>query len=103
MTKKIKINVTARDIISGKRGQCSECPIAIAASRKLKTRMTVGVAGMQPMAFSWPTIKLETCAISFVREFDKGQDVKPFQFTIEIKDFKGFEKKREIFKLVIGA
>jgi hypothetical protein len=81
--KTVEINVTDEDIKNGERADCELCPIACAARRAgidyALVNTTYILVG--PMAVR---IALPTEAQAFVIEFDSGQPVQPFTFTIQI-------------------
>ena len=101
---KLKISVTARDIVLGARHNSVFCPIARAAGRALRTAdpknfmATVGpgslffsvhstVNGKTAYKLGWAP--LPTKAKSFVAKFDKGcKTLKPFSFTVDITELK---------------
>lgn len=88
----ILIEVTEEDIRSGIRYDAWYCPIGIALSRILKTK--IGVA-----KFYWDVdrggdvrenYRLTEEAVQFVKDFDAGFDVSPFSFIQEASGFKPF-------------
>ena len=82
----VTINVTQRDIDRGRDCHCTECPIALAAKRKFRSRSVevfddfIRIGG----DFGY---KLPVEARIFVSAFDfdrKSPNVKPFRFTLEV-------------------
>jgi len=80
VTKEIRISVTAEDINNGVRKDCTACPIALAMVR----------AGLfhpmaRPRTLRWglnKPVPTPNVAADFMDEFDHGQSVEPFEFTI---------------------
>lgn len=81
----MKINVTKLDIIRGKKGSCSRCPIAIAVGRAFHEEK-VAVDGLR--VYIYKNIKsdvytLPAEAVEFIFRFDAGdKGLKPFSFEI---------------------
>jgi hypothetical protein len=86
---RFKIQVTNEDIRKGRRGTICHCPIARAVKREL------GAAGREVRVF--PTLlrfqnrrlgQFDICmpseAKAFVKDFDGGEQVQPFEFDIKI-------------------
>lgn len=77
----LTIDVTAEDIAAGKRSSGCDCPIALAAKRKLGRRDGVGVGSLAINIggdWSW----LPQSARVFIRRFDDCRPVEPFSFEI---------------------
>lgn len=78
-----KIEVTWVDIADGETESPGSCPIAIAAKRATKE-------GCNPMVGSFEiylgvaSLLLPPEARAFVRSFDRGDDVKPIAFELDI-------------------
>lgn len=94
-TNKIKVNVTAEDIKKGVRGSDICCPIALALNREVKstpeTQISVNygflsVQGTGKLIMHSETLPCE--ARLFIRDFDAGNDVKPFSFSVSLKNLK---------------
>ncbi len=87
MSKKVRINVTQRDIERGIRFTSYTCPIARAARRHPELK---GCAvSPDSLAFDnsgWVWTPLPEKACEFVDSFDGGRPVKPFSFTLELPD-----------------
>jgi hypothetical protein len=91
---KVKVDVTAEDIMQGRRKSLCWCPIALAASRALETHVDVGKATAQvwdPLHEVWgegPRARLPQEAQQFIRDFDlHGQyAVSPLSFELEFMD-----------------
>ena len=83
---KIKIEVKQRHINHGKRGHCSSCPIALAINNTNCFRD----AWISPARFNgwyknvYSSCKLPRSATRFIRRFDTGKEVKPFNFFLEV-------------------
>lgn len=80
----VRVEVTARDIRLGVRGDTCRCPIARALKRA--TRCKEAVSGLW-----WCTVETAEhefradtprVALRFMGAFDDGQPVKPFTFTL---------------------
>lgn len=88
---KIKVNVTQKDIDTGLRDNCKDCPIAKAISRtkfgkehSVDVRkgyisyFKIGVTGLNQHR------NLPEKAYNFILRFDGHGTVKPFKFTMEL-------------------
>ena len=71
-TREYHIKVTQRHIDNGKRGDSMRCPIGLALE-------DAGGAGVM-----FPLESLPEVAQNFVRDFDAGRYVAPFQFIMEV-------------------
>jgi hypothetical protein len=79
----IVVEVTAEDIESGWRGDCSLCPLALAFQRIPGfNRARVSSARVYPRPTE--SIRLPYPAQEFIRAFDAGVSVQPFSFTLEV-------------------
>lgn len=76
----MKVTVTQEDIDNGDRTQ-SRCPIALAISRAYGLK-NIGVGGFSVTGMS-KTRWLPVEAQLFVRDFDNGHPVKPFEFRLQ--------------------
>lgn len=89
-TLKKTINVTARDIKLGERGECRRCPIARAMKRILPRKYQSISAGEFTLR-GYNTLRryLMACtptrAVHFIRMFDAGYEVKPLKFSVIFK------------------
>lgn len=88
-TNKIKINVTKNDIAKGKRGRTNSCPIALACKRVKELSCVKAVGGLglytEITDGSFERVSfLPTRAAKFVMDFDSGNEVKPFSFTVKV-------------------
>lgn len=87
----VNINVTEEDIAKGKRGDCSACPIALAAERALSEKFGDGIVNVCPLFISFTVNDPFTKALSntpyrmreFMWNFDNKQEVAPFSMDIE--------------------
>ena len=86
--KKIKIEVSKEDIEVGERGEPDCCPIAWALSRKNFKETYVDNSSVNfedEKGYSYEYY-LPPKAMDFVKAFDRGEDVFPFEFTLGDKD-----------------
>lgn len=89
----LHINVTEQDIREGCRSEASNCPIALAGNRALREQ---GIDYLylnasphfiaihnddEEAVFSCDSVPID--ARVFMREFDSGEEVDPFEFDIE--------------------
>lgn len=82
----MKISVTKADITKGEPDDCLSCPIALALKRKV-TNVEVDSDNID---FKWKgkkycNIRLPLEAVDFIEQFDCGEQVKPFTFTLLLK------------------
>lgn len=77
----MKVSVTQKDIDKGTVGDCILCPIARALSRAKHRKMRVGMF-VYYEAYSCVDKPLPPEARNFVKRFDKGLKVKPFEFEV---------------------
>ena len=87
MSKKVRINVTQRDIERGIRFTSYTCPIAWAARRHPELKGCL--VAPDSLAFDnsgWVWVPLPEKACGFVDSFDGGRPVQPFSFTLELPD-----------------
>jgi hypothetical protein len=84
--KKVRIYITANDIMLGVRGHGLQCPLARAISRRLGKEIRV-------LTYAWYRLDdytspnpypLPLRATQFVKAFDGGRKVAPFSFTLEV-------------------
>lgn len=87
---KKKIEVTQEDIKNGIRESANTCPIALAVTRAYGGRVLVNSGVIiwdngtgRPQIFSFPENVRQ-----FIINFDKGLQVKPFEFEIEFQQRK---------------
>ena len=88
----LTIDVKQVDIKNGERCSLCECPIALAVKKQLpkKTPYTVFVAdkvdfeAQDSRTLGSHNAKLPKKASSFIRDFDKGYEVKPFAFKLRV-------------------
>lgn len=83
---RIKVQVTAEDIKDGLPHRCSQCPIALAIKRGHNIN-DVQVAPFGHTELLFATVNghsrpLPPGAAQFVRDFDAGRDVSPFEFDL---------------------
>ena len=84
MARKIKVKVTKKDIANGKRSKCTKCPIALAI-RRVQGCSTYMVSSYSIYNRSYEYLcNLPKKAANFVSQFDDGNKVKPFSFTVEL-------------------
>lgn len=87
-TKRVRINITKNDILSGKPGCNKRCPIARAVLRKFKS---VGVND-STISIDRKRYDLLDSAIVFINQYDSSPDsdrkqMKPFSFILHIKEY----------------
>lgn len=82
----IVVPVTALDIEDGQAADCSQCPIALALLRNCGEVSTVYADAIYIKRDCGWSPPLRTCAAveTFIRAFDRGQFVAPFEFTLTI-------------------
>ena len=84
----MKIQVTQQDIDNGLKGLCTHCPVALAFKRVIQGgSVEVGDAAyIFPYNFDGPTvmITLPEFVHKFIRAFDSGNKVEPFEFECEV-------------------
>lgn len=77
----MKIQVTQKHINEGKRGECFNCPIALALLEATGQQWDVSFH----MACSWHyNLNLPEIAQEFIGRFDYEKTVKPFEFELPI-------------------
>lgn len=89
MNKKVRINVTAKDIKLGEAAHAQHCPIARAITRKLKPTYWVSVfTYITIYAASGPEglYRVDNPAAEWMFNFDSGELVKPITFSIELPE-----------------
>lgn len=79
---RVKIDVTARDIRRGRPWRADACPLFLACDRLLRDVETVYFC----VAFqgSEDYVDLPPRAMDWVNDFDLGNPVKPFSFTLNV-------------------
>lgn len=81
----IEINVTEADIKDGKR-KCAElCPVARALEAATGRQWEVTERSAVCWG-NWAKVKLPLKVWNFVKEFDDGYPVRPFNFYVEVPD-----------------
>ncbi len=89
MSRTVTVEVTAEDIAAGERDSCERCPIAIAVQRTGLIRVHADADAI----WGWPddgddteSIGCDTpdIAARFMEDFDTGEPVEPFAFTVEL-------------------
>lgn len=83
------IRVTQEHIARGERQDCEKCPIALAAKDCWPNSGQV-MAELQLELFDYNgqeyyTYALPEVALEFIKNFDKGKEVKPFEFEMPDK------------------
>jgi len=88
--KRVTVNVTARDIANGIRGECRSCPVARAINRLLK-KPYVSIVGFSSVCYHSITNSGNVYgpdapknASSFIHAFDANQNPQPFKFRMSI-------------------
>lgn len=77
----MKISVTQAHIDTGVPIQCSKCPIALAVGDVVVGEVAVGIRSLCIETY-W--IDLPSVAQQFIRAYDDGTVVEPFEFEVEI-------------------
>lgn len=82
----VAIRVQADDIANGVPGHPDSCPIALAATRAGIVKPSVGEYEIDSLAADATTedVYLPVEAVGFIGMFDTGQEVSPFEFTVEV-------------------
>lgn len=88
---KVRINITAKDIREGKRGEPAGCPAALAISRRLGedycATVSVAVSIRGRKAFDrHARVPAPKALNEFVADFDAHQAVQPIRFSLHIPD-----------------
>lgn len=80
----VTINVTQEDIDHGEKGNCSRCPVALAASRVLyhPTIWPCGIWFGRPCSMNRCSVPTPPEVTKFVSDFDSDRPVEPFSFTL---------------------
>lgn len=88
--KRVTVNVTARDILKGIRGECKCCPVALALNRLLKKPYATDV-GIQAVCYYSITNTgnvygpdMPEFVSTFIRAFDDNMNPLPFKFRMSI-------------------
>lgn len=81
----MKIKVTKHHIYKGSLGNCYECPIALALKHAGFTNVWVVDLDLQ-VYYNGRNRILPTpqSCYDFIHNFDKGQDVEPFEFELDL-------------------
>jgi hypothetical protein len=84
-----QINVTAKDIAKGTRGNVTSCPVARAFNRATKDcwKVTTSLLGDRSFARRQTRtieVRLPERVHNFIRAFDEGEPVVPLRFNLEI-------------------
>lgn len=81
------INVTENDIRAGIPEDCHSCPVALALVRQCQCE---GAEISDDLTLHFPGLKMEfdlpDTVASFIKAFDKGEDVVPFSFTLAVPE-----------------
>lgn len=76
------IRVEQRHIDAGSRSNCSGCPIALALTEAIKKAVRVFRYNFAIEKRPIP-VMLPAVATTFIKNFDAGRSVKPFEFEFE--------------------
>lgn len=81
----MRVKVLQHHIDQGKRGKVSSCAIALALQEQFPEAadIRVGQFGMVVNDYSW-SFSRESGIPDFIRSFDAGLPVQPFEFEIQI-------------------
>jgi hypothetical protein len=83
----MRIEVTAEDIVKGKRMDCGLCPVALAIKRATGTAFSVGYMTCCPAGGTVrDRLELPAEARAFVHDFDCHMQTAPFAFDLDIPD-----------------
>lgn len=99
----MEIFVTQQDIDLGQKGECQECPIAIALSRQIRQEILpvtltldlvkvfddwlyLHFSGLEPTTTMIIPIKTTQEINQFMEDFDKGNSVLPFSFSLDYEE-----------------
>lgn len=88
----MKVSVTAERIRHGRRYYCDVCPVALAIKPHFPPELLIIADGFEVrvmqmqrgVAIPVQTAPLPEAARAFVRAFDKGQPVEPFEFELDL-------------------
>lgn len=91
MVSKVRVKVTQEMINTGVQSNSSMCPVALAASSALGKYVSWGLRTGTALSSSISNNKLVLLSGSdavedFVRAFDSGKEVKPFEFDMEVSE-----------------
>jgi hypothetical protein len=88
--RRVVVEVTAEDIAKGEKGSCERCPIALALARAADMDR---VHAHLDCLWGWPAGDPDANSIvastpieasNFIDDFDSGEPVNPFTFTVEL-------------------
>ena len=90
----VEVNVTEDDIVKGIKGNCSQCPVALAVNRILKDRFFSAIGGLRVTISEYGMKDYDIHMSdshelwSFVRQFDDyGPNyAHPFSFSLDIPE-----------------
>ena len=84
------IHVTQEDINNGTKGDCKVCPVALALFRATGMHWMVMASFAFPAGYTHGNIETASVvwgpnspAFAFIRDFDAGQTVSPFEFDFD--------------------
>ena len=83
------VNVTEEDIVRGKRGDCSLCPIALAVGRLFPKATYISVQSNK-IAVDDTEFFVPNSAIAFIGRFDHGSSVYPFSFPLVARENRNY-------------
>ena len=80
---KTKVNITQSHILSGRKGACRFCPIALA----LKDAFPESTVHVQGFYFTIDGVQFQSPkeVVNFISDFDSGLPVRPFSFELRMK------------------
>lgn len=93
MSSVVKVDVTRQDIDNGEQNECRLCPIAIALHRATGKRWEVDGESARELVLlpgddvyfrkpRSPWVGLPRTVRQFIKAFDNGEDVQPFNFEL---------------------
>ncbi len=82
----IKLSVTQQDIDEGEKASCTKCPVALALQRALGRQDDAAMVGMGMvnLFIDGNSHKVPDAVRDFVRSFDSGDKVEPFELTFSV-------------------
>lgn len=81
---RIRVEVTADDILRGRARDCKGCPVARAISRALGVAASVG--SMSFFLGESPCLPLPAPVLEWVGDYDAGRPVAPLSFLLELPE-----------------
>jgi hypothetical protein len=92
--RKLRVQVTERDVRRGETGSISSCPVARAVRRELDWKRTVVVGGSFLDVGCYETAELPEAVRKFIRLFDFHGEGKPFSFSVTLRPLRPLHRAR---------